>query len=62
MDFTLIQSLWSIVVLVTFLGIVFWAYSSKRKAAFDEAARLPFDDEPGDDQSRTRPEQHQGDR
>jgi cytochrome c oxidase cbb3-type subunit 4 len=50
MTFTLLQSLWSIVVLVTFIGIVLWAYSGKRKAAFDEAARLPFDDEPsGDD-------------
>jgi cytochrome c oxidase cbb3-type subunit 4 len=49
MDFTLIQSLWSIVVLITFIGIVLWAYSSKRKSAFDEAAHLPFDDEtPGD--------------
>jgi cytochrome c oxidase cbb3-type subunit 4 len=45
MTFTLFQSLWSIVILITFLGIVFWAYSSKRKSAFDEAARLPFDDE-----------------
>ena len=45
MDFTLIQSLWSIVILVTFIGIVLWAYSSKRKTAFDEAARLPFDDD-----------------
>jgi cytochrome c oxidase cbb3-type subunit 4 len=44
MDFTLIQSLWSIVILVTFLGIVWWAYSGRRKTAFDEAARLPFDD------------------
>jgi cytochrome c oxidase cbb3-type subunit 4 len=44
-DFTLIQSVWSIVIFVTFIGIVLWAYSSKRKAAFDEAARLPFDDE-----------------
>ena len=49
MTFTLLQSLWSIVVLVTFLGIVFWAYSSKRKQAFDEAAHLPFDDEPSND-------------
>ena len=45
MDFTLFQSLWTIVVMVTFLGIVVWAFSSKRKAAFDEAARLPFEDE-----------------
>ncbi len=46
MNFTLLQSLWSIVVLITFLGIIFWAYSSKRKSAFDEAALAPFDDEP----------------
>ena len=48
MSFTLIQSIWTIVIMVTFLGIVVWAYSSKRKADFDEAARLPFDDEPTD--------------
>ena len=48
MDLTLIQSLWSIVILVTFIAMVLWAYSGKRKAAFDEAAQLPFDDdEPG---------------
>jgi cytochrome c oxidase cbb3-type subunit 4 len=45
MSFTFIQSIWTIVIMVTFLGIVAWAFSSKRKAAFDEAARLPFDDE-----------------
>ena len=44
MTFTLFQSIWSIVVLITFLGIVVWAYSGKRKSAFDEAARLPFED------------------
>jgi cytochrome c oxidase cbb3-type subunit 4 len=53
MDFTLFQSLWTIVVMVTFLGIVWWAFSSKRKAAFDEAARLPFDeDEPQFDDNK----------
>jgi len=45
MNFILLQSLWSIVVLITFIGIVWWAYSGKRKSAFDEAARLPFDDD-----------------
>ena len=45
MDFTFIQAIWSIVIMVTFLGIVAWAFSSKRKAAFDEAARLPFDED-----------------
>ena len=46
MSFTFIQSVWTIVVMVTFLGIVAWAYSGKRKSAFDEAARLPFEDKP----------------
>jgi cytochrome c oxidase cbb3-type subunit 4 len=45
MSFTLLQSLWTIVVMITFVGIVVWAFSSKRKSAFDEAARLPFEDE-----------------
>ncbi len=53
MDFTLFQSLWTIVVMVTFLGIVWWAFSSKRKAAFDEAARVPFEDEPQVDNNKT---------
>ena len=56
MTFTLLQSLWSIVVLVTFIGIVFWAYSSKRKKAFDEAALLPFDDEPSNDSDQPFPQ------
>ena len=38
--------------MVTFLGIVWWAFSSKRKAAFDEAARVPFEDEPQIDNNK----------
>ena len=34
--------------LVLFLGICAWSWSSRRREAFDEAARLPFaDDESG---------------
>jgi cytochrome c oxidase cbb3-type subunit IV len=34
--------------LVLFLGIWVWSWSSRRRAAFDEAARLPFlDDKSG---------------
>jgi cytochrome c oxidase cbb3-type subunit 4 len=39
------QSVWTIVVMVIFLSVVVWAYSRKRKAEFDEAARLPLDDD-----------------
>jgi cytochrome c oxidase cbb3-type subunit 4 len=31
---------------VCFIGIVWWAYSKKSKANFDEAEMLIFDDEP----------------
>jgi cytochrome c oxidase cbb3-type subunit IV len=29
---------------IAFLGVVFWAYNSKQKARFDDAANLPFVD------------------
>ena len=45
MDINTIRALITVLSLVAFLGIVFWAWSAKRKAAFDEAARLPFDDD-----------------
>jgi cytochrome c oxidase cbb3-type subunit 4 len=40
-----VQSIWTIVVMIIFLSVVIWAYSSKRKAEFEEAARLPLDDD-----------------
>ncbi len=30
---------------ILFIGIVIWAWSAKRKPQFDEAARLPLEDE-----------------
>jgi len=42
MDYSLIQSIWTIVVLVLFIGIVIWAWSGKRKERFEEAANIPF--------------------
>lgn len=42
MDF---HSLWTVVVFTAFIALILWAWSSKRKDAFDEAARLPLDDE-----------------
>ena len=49
MDINDLRSMITVVSLVTFVGIVGWAYSGKRKAAFEEAALLPFsDDEPVD--------------
>jgi cbb3-type cytochrome oxidase subunit 3 len=43
-----LMGLITLVFLVMFLGIVVWAYSSRRRADFDEASRLPLNDN-GDD-------------
>jgi cytochrome c oxidase cbb3-type subunit 4 len=46
MDINTLRGLSTLFLLVTFLALVFWAYSGKRKKEFDEAANLPFADEP----------------
>lgn len=39
------HSIWTILVFVVFIGIVLWAYSSRRKKDFDEASRLPLEED-----------------
>ncbi|MBI4695155.1 MAG: CcoQ/FixQ family Cbb3-type cytochrome c oxidase assembly chaperone [Gammaproteobacteria bacterium] len=46
-----IFSAWTVVVAVLFVVIVLWAWSSRRKQDFDEAARLPLE---ADDDSSAR--------
>ena len=43
MDINILRSISTVAALVVFLGIVWWAWSKRRKADFDEAARLPFE-------------------
>lgn len=45
MDINLIRSLVTVLAFAAFLGIVWWAYSASRKERFENAARLPFDDD-----------------
>jgi cytochrome c oxidase cbb3-type subunit 4 len=47
MDFTDVRAWLTVVTLIVFVGIVVWAYSSKRKKQFDEAARSVLDDDAG---------------
>ncbi len=42
MDINLLRSIVTVVAFVVFIGIVIWAWSSRNRARFDEAARLPF--------------------
>ena len=39
------RGLFTVVLLVAFVGIVLWAYGKRRKQRFDDAANLPFADE-----------------
>ena len=48
MDLNVVRSIVTVVCFVTFLGIVFWAYSPARARRFDEAAQLPFREDLGD--------------
>lgn len=45
MDLNLMRALWTAVLFAVFVGIVWWAWSGRRKTAFEEAARLPLDDD-----------------
>ena len=45
MDLTDVRAVLTVVTLVVFLGIVVWAYSSKRKQRFDAAAQSVLEDE-----------------
>ena len=45
MDINDLRGISTVFVFITFIGLCFWAYNSKRKKSFDEAANLPFADE-----------------
>jgi cytochrome c oxidase cbb3-type subunit IV len=42
MDYTFWGSISTVVTFVTFIGIVAWAWSSRRRVAFEAAAQEPF--------------------
>ena len=42
---TQFQIVWTIVVLIIFIGIVLWAWSGRRKESFNEAANIPLEEE-----------------
>ena len=39
------HSFWTLSLFVLFIAIIFWAWSSRRKSEFEEAARLTLDDD-----------------
>jgi cytochrome c oxidase cbb3-type subunit 4 len=45
MDINTLRAGVTVAALITFLAIVAWAWSSRRRADFDAAARLPLDED-----------------
>lgn len=45
MDFTLFSNIYTVLSMVVFLGILFWAYSGNNKEKFDRIGRLPIDND-----------------
>lgn len=45
MDINDLRGISTAFLLFSFIGLILWAYSRKRKKSFDEAANLPFADE-----------------
>ena len=45
MDINTLRSIATVASLVTFIGIVIWAWSRRNAADFEEAAKLPFEQE-----------------
>ena len=45
MDMVTLRSLITVLMVIAFAGICFWAWSKKRRRQFEDAANLPFADE-----------------
>ncbi len=45
MDINIIRGIATLLALLAFLGVVWWAYSGKNKERFEEDALLPFADD-----------------
>ena len=40
-----VQSVWTVMAMVVFIGIVIWAFSRRKKADFEKAGRMALDDD-----------------
>lgn len=54
MDYATSGTIYTLIVFVSFIGIVLWAYSKKSQASFDEAQMLVFDDEPKEEKQEAK--------
>lgn len=45
MSLTLAHSIWTALLLIIFVGIVIWAWSGRQRERFEQAARMPLEDD-----------------
>ena len=45
MDPVLIHSYWTVLLLVVFVAIIIWAFSSKRRKTFETLASMPLEED-----------------
>lgn len=45
MDIGTIHSIWTVLLFVCFVGVVWWAFGSKRKSRFEQDAKMIFDED-----------------
>jgi cytochrome c oxidase cbb3-type subunit 4 len=47
MDINTIRAALTIILIIAFLGLVVWAWSSKRKDTFDKLSQMPLEEDDG---------------
>jgi cytochrome c oxidase cbb3-type subunit 4 len=45
MDINDLRSLFTVLTFFAFIGIVWWAYSSRRRESYEAASRIPLEDD-----------------
>ena len=56
MDAGFLHGVWTAALLAVFAAIVLWAWSGRRTRDFEEAARLPLEEDDAQDGARDSPE------
>ena len=55
-----LHGVWTAVLLAVFAGIIVWAWSGRRKRDFEEAARLPLEEDADDAKEPEHPRARHG--
>lgn len=53
MDINDVRAFTTVLIAIVFAGVCWWAFAPRRKKRFEEAANLPFADEPSTDSEKT---------